>query len=104
MISLLTSEAFTNGLHLFRRHARGAPKTLDLCCFGSSFNIRGGADDGGNNASDNSHSAGALSGFLDQVRQASSETRHDFREQVRHMGIREVLSAPRSPWQRAYVE
>ena len=28
----------------------------------------------------------------------------DFRQQVRDMGIREVLSAPRSPWQRAYVE
>jgi putative transposase len=28
----------------------------------------------------------------------------DFREQVRDMGIREVLSSPRSPWQRAYVE
>ena len=28
----------------------------------------------------------------------------DFREQVRDMGIQEVLSAPRSPWQRAYVE
>jgi len=28
----------------------------------------------------------------------------DFREQVRAMGICEVLSAPRSPWQRAYVE
>jgi len=28
----------------------------------------------------------------------------DFREQVRDMGICEVLSAPRSPWQRAYVE
>ena len=28
----------------------------------------------------------------------------DFREQVRDLGIREVLSAPRSPWQRAYVE
>ena len=27
----------------------------------------------------------------------------DFREQVRDMGIREVLSTPRSPWQRAYV-
>jgi hypothetical protein len=27
-----------------------------------------------------------------------------FREQVRDMGIWEVLSAPRSPWQRAYVE
>ncbi len=28
----------------------------------------------------------------------------DFRQQVRDMGIREVLSTPRSPWQRAYVE
>jgi transposase InsO family protein len=28
----------------------------------------------------------------------------DFREQVRDMGICEVLSAPRAPWQRAYVE
>jgi putative transposase len=28
----------------------------------------------------------------------------DFREQVRDMDIEEVLSAPRSPWQRAYVE
>ena len=28
----------------------------------------------------------------------------DFGEQVRDMGICEVLSAPRSPWQRAYVE
>jgi putative transposase len=28
----------------------------------------------------------------------------DFREQVRYLGIREVLSTPRSPWQRAYVE
>ena len=28
----------------------------------------------------------------------------DFRDQVRDMGIREVLSAPRSPWQRAYIE
>ena len=28
----------------------------------------------------------------------------EFREQVRDMGIHEVLSAPRSPWQRAYVE
>lgn len=27
-----------------------------------------------------------------------------FQEQVRDMGIREVLSAPRSPWQRAYIE
>ena len=29
---------------------------------------------------------------------------HEFREQVRDMGICEVLSAPRSPWQRAYIE
>jgi putative transposase len=29
---------------------------------------------------------------------------YEFRDQVRDMGIREVLSAPRSPWQRAYVE
>jgi putative transposase len=29
---------------------------------------------------------------------------HDFREQVRDMGIQEVLSTPRSRWQRAYVE
>ena len=29
---------------------------------------------------------------------------HDFTRQVEEMGIREVLSAPRSPWQRAYVE
>jgi putative transposase len=29
---------------------------------------------------------------------------HDFRQQVRDLGICEVLSAPRSPWQRAYVE
>jgi transposase InsO family protein len=28
----------------------------------------------------------------------------DFRRQVRDMKIQEVLSAPRSPWQRAYVE
>jgi transposase InsO family protein len=28
---------------------------------------------------------------------------NDFRDQVRDLGIREVLSAPRSPWQRAYV-
>ena len=28
----------------------------------------------------------------------------DFREQVRDMGIEEVLSTSRSPWQRAYVE
>ena len=29
---------------------------------------------------------------------------NDFGEQVRDMGIEEVLSTPRSPWQRAYVE
>ena len=28
----------------------------------------------------------------------------DFIRQVKAMGIKEVLSAPRSPWQRAYVE
>src|SRR5207302_1318762 len=28
----------------------------------------------------------------------------DFREHVRDLGICEVLSAPRSPWQRAYIE
>jgi putative transposase len=28
----------------------------------------------------------------------------DFRDHARDMGIEEVLSAPRSPWQRAYVE
>ena len=28
----------------------------------------------------------------------------DFTKQVQDMGIKEVLSAPRSPWQRAYVE
>ena len=28
----------------------------------------------------------------------------DFRQQVKDMQIQEVLSAPRSPWQRAYVE
>ena len=29
---------------------------------------------------------------------------HEFVQQVKAMGIEEVLSAPRSPWQRAYVE
>src|SRR4051812_16773538 len=29
---------------------------------------------------------------------------HEFVEQVKVMGIQQVLSAPRSPWQRAYVE
>jgi transposase InsO family protein len=28
----------------------------------------------------------------------------DFREHVRAMGIKEVVTAPRSPWQNAYVE
>ena len=28
----------------------------------------------------------------------------DFTRQVKELGIEEVLSAPRSPWQRAYVE
>jgi putative transposase len=38
------------------------------------------------------------------LRERDSIFGHDFREQVLDMGIREVLSAPRSPWQRAYVE
>jgi transposase InsO family protein len=29
---------------------------------------------------------------------------HEFVEQVTAMGIKQVLSAPRSPWQHAYVE
>jgi putative transposase len=29
---------------------------------------------------------------------------HEFTKQVKDMGIKQVLSAPRSPWQRAYVE
>jgi putative transposase len=29
---------------------------------------------------------------------------HDFVNQVKAMGIQQVLSAPRSPWQRAYIE
>ena len=29
---------------------------------------------------------------------------HEFTAQVKAMGIKQVLSAPRSPWQRAYVE
>jgi transposase InsO family protein len=28
----------------------------------------------------------------------------DFTKEVRNLGIKEVLSAPRSPWQRAYIE
>jgi len=28
----------------------------------------------------------------------------DFTKEVRNLGIEEVLSAPRSPWQRAYIE
>jgi putative transposase len=31
-------------------------------------------------------------------------TGYEFRKQIEVMGIEEVLSAPRSPWQRAYVE
>jgi putative transposase len=30
--------------------------------------------------------------------------RADFTKEVRNLGIKEVLSAPRSPWQRAYIE
>ena len=29
---------------------------------------------------------------------------HEFRKQIEVMNIKEVLGAPRSPWQRAYVE
>ena len=29
---------------------------------------------------------------------------HEFQDQLRDLGLCEVLSAPRSPWQRAYVE
>jgi len=29
---------------------------------------------------------------------------HDFVKQIKAMGMKQVLSAPRSPWQRAYVE
>ncbi len=29
---------------------------------------------------------------------------HDFRGRIRGMSIKEVLSAPASPWQRAFVE
>jgi putative transposase len=29
---------------------------------------------------------------------------HEFVEQVKAMGIMQILSAPRSPWQRAYIE
>ena len=29
---------------------------------------------------------------------------HDFRERVKHMGIEEVVTAPRSPWQNPYAE
>ena len=29
---------------------------------------------------------------------------HEFTAQVKAMGIKQVLSAPRAPWQRAYVE
>jgi transposase InsO family protein len=29
---------------------------------------------------------------------------HDFVEQVKALGIKQMRSAPRSPWQRAYVE
>jgi hypothetical protein len=28
----------------------------------------------------------------------------EFTKQIKNMGIKEVLSAPRSPWQRAYIE
>ena len=43
-----------------------------------------------------------LPGYL--LRDRDAIYGRDFREQVRDMGIEEVLSTPRSPWQRAYVE
>src|SRR5438477_1663841 len=43
-----------------------------------------------------------LPGYL--LRDRDAIYGQDFREQVRYMGIEEVLSTPRSPWQRAYVE
>src|SRR5215470_2873601 len=43
-----------------------------------------------------------LPGYL--LRDRDAIFGHDFREQVRDMGTCEVLSAPRSPWQRAYLE
>jgi transposase InsO family protein len=36
--------------------------------------------------------------------QRLATTKTEFRDQVRGMGIEEVPSAPRSSWQRAYVE
>jgi transposase InsO family protein len=39
-----------------------------------------------------------------QLRDRDAIFGNDFREQVRDMGIHEVLSTPHSPWQRAYVE
>jgi len=39
-----------------------------------------------------------------QLRDRDKIFGNDFRKQVRDMGICEVLSAPRSPWQRAYVD
>ncbi len=29
---------------------------------------------------------------------------HEFVDQIKAMGVKQVLSAPRSPWQRAYIE
>ena len=43
-----------------------------------------------------------LPGYL--LRDRDAIYGQDFREQVRVMGIEEVLSTPCSPWQRAYVE
>jgi transposase InsO family protein len=43
-----------------------------------------------------------LPGYL--LRDRDAIYGQDFREHVRNMGIEEVLSTPRSPWQRAYVE
>src|SRR4249919_1049217 len=35
---------------------------------------------------------------------SGSDLRRRFTRQVQNLGIQEVLSAPRAPWQRAYVE
>ena len=43
-----------------------------------------------------------LPGYL--LRDRDAIYGQDFREQVGSMGIEEVVSTPRSPWQRAYVE
>ena len=48
--------------------------------------------------------AEVFSGVSDLLRDRDAIFGDEFREQVQDMGIHEVLSTPRSPWQRAYVE